>query len=1094
MNDLEYRKILIANKRRVWAEIKNNIKYDGKIIDHDNQSAIESWTKEMGVYGGGMAMLSKAMGCPTLLYSPKVQKEYGFTKKINYEYFNTPYKDIKWENNWCEEFLDFSFLISRNIQYPEYLKNISKRVKDEFEYEHEFRLRENYDILHCSAGEILYFLLVWRIVIELKMKNGDLSLLYNDNLFEINNNTKGIDLFNGFSDCDDEDIFIKKVCEAKEINKDCGVVKCFEKFEKKFQLDKPIDYIYKDIMGENVDKSILELNNYVKYLSKNVDKVFKGNNYTEFSKDIINIFIKITFPALKVKPSLGDIIKKLHEVQRFPLLPYYFMSVFDTEKNLKAHIVFPIWFTFSVETSYGDKQEDNESSVMHSLYTIKPIWENPKYCKNNHNRNCDKEMFKSLEEYFNDFIPIFYSIGVPVIDKEYYGKEYAKNLIVLKNYAVKSAISQVMARNMSHNIGSHVLSRYMDKEDIRKFNLNQYIPLVPFDEKDIESQIAVFNEYLKTRMDFLADIATSDPMVENIVEFRSKLIAGIDKNLILLNRISGVSNIGFSFRFILKKNDQKITSTDAYLSIPNGVIGAHAFYIIVENIIRNIVKHGKIGADNKEIKIVINLSEITSNGFDSFYEVSIYDSLEKPKNEIETIVKSRNETFNMPIIEYDILRSRNLGSIEMAVCAAYLRCLPVSSIEKSEYKLDINLDSGELKNQKRLDNPLLIYAYCQQSENVDSYCLGYKFNFNKPKEILVLDDNNTFQIKKNKGFYSYKELMDSGIKVVSIKDLKPNIVFNYQFLYCHSALLDGFYNSDKLPKRIVHNNEEEHFESIEDFKRKVWVKYVCSKEKWRGRYCIVNGNRNVSIDIDEHQISELQKCDVVDCHQVYIDNHYALYQEYHDKIFDTKYYYYDMAYEGCTIKKNVTNITDFGSNFAKDSSLIKKCEYIEIINTSIVLIDERIQDSIINKEKKYCGQVPYDKYFKNQKIFIPARNDVDLNELDFGDLSEEGSVSYKLKKYIETNKKCDYYIIHLGVIEKTLAQDIVKSTINISTAINNIFDDIPLSKIIVTSGRGTPNNLPSNIAYVPIALIQNSIETLSDKMLLTKIVYGSRTK
>jgi predicted Rossmann-fold nucleotide-binding protein len=36
----------------------------------------------------------------------------------------------------------------------------------------------------------------------------------------------------------------------------------------------------------------------------------------------------------------------------------------------------------------------------------------------------------------------------------------------LKNQATKAAISQVMARNMSHNIGSHVLSKFKDKSDM----------------------------------------------------------------------------------------------------------------------------------------------------------------------------------------------------------------------------------------------------------------------------------------------------------------------------------------------------------------------------------------------------------------------------------------------------------------------------------------------------------------------------------------------------------------------------------------------------------------------------------------------------
>lgn len=50
----------------------------------------------------------------------------------------------------------------------------------------------------------------------------------------------------------------------------------------------------------------------------------------------------------------------------------------------------------------------------------------------------------------------------------------------LKSQAIRAAISQVMARNMSHNIGSHVMSKFKDIKDFNfdiNSNNNQYIGL-----------------------------------------------------------------------------------------------------------------------------------------------------------------------------------------------------------------------------------------------------------------------------------------------------------------------------------------------------------------------------------------------------------------------------------------------------------------------------------------------------------------------------------------------------------------------------------------------------------------------------------------
>ncbi|MEQ1779412.1 MAG: hypothetical protein ABL863_12795 [Nitrosomonas sp.] len=66
--------------------------------------------------------------------------------------------------------------------------------------------------------------------------------------------------------------------------------------------------------------------------------------------------------------------------------------------------------------------------------------------------------------------------------------------------ALRSAVSAIMGRNMSHNIGSHVLARYSSA--IKK-------DLIPAEDGTTDHR-SDFLSYLQRRMDFLAEIATSD--------------------------------------------------------------------------------------------------------------------------------------------------------------------------------------------------------------------------------------------------------------------------------------------------------------------------------------------------------------------------------------------------------------------------------------------------------------------------------------------------------------------------------------------------------------------------------------------------------
>lgn len=198
-----------------------------------------------------------------------------------------------------------------------------------------------------------------------------------------------------------------------------------------------------------------------------------------------------------------------------------------------------------------------------------------------------------------------------------------------KRQATSSAIGSIMSRNGSHNIGSHVLSALSHKAGT-----------MPDDR--------VLYQYIQQRMDYIATVTTEFPNWTGPTRFVSNLMKTFLSQRHLLEHISESEGLGaWHFRgrqisaeqkakikihvrkvnwtgaheniaeiekdFILYSGqtveNQPNLSDDVSLAIPGGTVGQHAFYTILENIIRNAAKHGwsKRSNDSKETNLEIHI-------------------------------------------------------------------------------------------------------------------------------------------------------------------------------------------------------------------------------------------------------------------------------------------------------------------------------------------------------------------------------------------------------------------------------------------------------------------------------------------------------
>lgn len=361
--------------------------------------------------------------------------------------------------------------------------------------------------------------------------------------------------------------------------------------------------------------------------------------------------------------------------------------------------------------------------------------------------------------------------------------------------AVRASIAQVMSRNMSHNIGSHVFSNLISNDAYSKLTdkniLKAKAYVSPWDVKTeypkeqvqvIKThldnlQLPYFNQYLKSRMDYLSEVTFGIPTMLTTKLVKSQLIKELDQVRLLLNYIAG--NDSFHYKFELKRNGKKL-SQDFAVALPSGVLGCQAFYNIIENIIRNTAKHAQWQSKTEPIVFTIDFKDIDSSlgqhltHPDEIKElicVEIDNGIEEKYN-IQNIVDSQNDRINDSVLDNNNrLRHKNLGLLEMEASAAFLRQIDMSEIESDSFWVD-----KDNKLYNLWGNLNILKAFNKDNK------LAYRFFVQRPKEFLFLGD---WKICKNEEEDKRKkqDLLSLGIKFISEQDLlKTNIPFSHQFV------------------------------------------------------------------------------------------------------------------------------------------------------------------------------------------------------------------------------------------------------------------------------------------------------------------------
>jgi hypothetical protein len=317
--------------------------------------------------------------------------------------------------------------------------------------------------------------------------------------------------------------------------------------------------------------------------------------------------------------------------------------------------------------------------------------------------------------------------------------------------ALRSAVSAIMGRNMSHNIGSHVLARYSSK--VKGDN-------EAADQRNFKDHREAFLRYLQRRMDFIAEIATSDQSLWsqalsiegalstlNIEKERAEIDANAERKPILLSYITGKEIDGEPLTATVVMDKKLKGGAPHYFACPSGEVGVHALNIILENIIRNSARHNDQPTNPITVKVRID----EDKGNPSLWKVTLIDLQSKVKHQKDIVESINDKLINTPILKEDATPNPLYWGIrEMQVCAQYLRNLPLSDLEGSQQA------------------PLVLNAtaYPEDGEEDGKKYLAYELYLRRARLCM-------FVFKKQSDVVQNKELTAQGFGVVSI-DVKTD--------------------------------------------------------------------------------------------------------------------------------------------------------------------------------------------------------------------------------------------------------------------------------------------------------------------------------
>jgi hypothetical protein len=457
--DLRKQRRKMKNKMRKIMECGDSQAYHKKLssfISGDNElKTFISLT--LRIYGGGFAVIHRKINQIILLQNSIWQK-HGETREdlknlvsIDIPYQFTGHDDFslihllfitkragekiydKEESNY------FSAFFNNFVPYNE--NNGDKNISQDLLTNNELHLRqkEKIDFLHCRTGEVYFFVIAWRYLLG-EIKDHGVDSTFNKKIIDpaISNYSHIYDLFenkdisleselnillkklknniNNLNSSEEYSLFVKLVLQDwKEVSRFDDLLG-FENFLqdwKNIGLLENDRHILKEVINFTINfvgkiKGKCRLLRKLRMIKQKLDQdqLSSKEDLHEVMKESVIILLENHHSKLNnSQNSLHDIsfftlVSRLHQIARFPIMPYFYLSVKDENKVAKEHLAFPLSRSYHY---HGGKFEQGYlNNIITCLLTIKPI-DIPYSSEDEHGYSKYLDEIDVIRDFFGEF-------------------------------------------------------------------------------------------------------------------------------------------------------------------------------------------------------------------------------------------------------------------------------------------------------------------------------------------------------------------------------------------------------------------------------------------------------------------------------------------------------------------------------------------------------------------------------------------------------------------------------------------------------------------------------------------------------------------
>lgn len=718
--------------------------------------------------------------------------------------------------------------------------------------------------------------------------------------------------------------------------------------------------------------------------------------------------------------------------------------------------------------------------------------------------------------------------------------KYTSDLIQKNKWeALKSAVSAIMSRNMSHNLGSHYL--YYTKTYLEDL-ANNSESLGP----DIRGAAKVLG-YMQARMDYLATVISNDRYPNGAVNFKSQLydeltvddfskrhfsknkdkyrrttnfllsnlvmsenftrpsietkdtvlehdkIAGNFKPISLCVRLWNKEKLtyelftGGSDKIALNKETEvKNQLSKINIALPGGTMSAHAFFNVVENFIRNSAKYLREDFDNSGLLFTIAIKRNEDD--QHLFDIVIYDN-KKNVNKVLPILHKQLQELTI-LDETGSIEKSAKGIKEMLFSSVWMRSYnyPKETFVDIIHRIQ---DEGKPNNKiKLVEHYGFSFVAVSESGEIMKDCpqncnLGIKLTL---PEFCLSTEFKAQKSDTEKDIIANCLKISSDIVCLSPKTEKMLVKHPDFFTYFTRLFYEKQYDKEDFKafyesSRVLDKSDKETAEIAYRFKSVLDARFRQETDGDIDNLCLMVGGGNQ------------------DLKQAPENHHYIVYFERHlnNKGFNNylDYAYVDSISGGnftitlnSLIEKGITEDTCFYNTW-EDKLLGLKIK--ESALTRITLIDERLFNSMISDGK----QMKLELTLKNIRV-LNANIEKDIkNVKNLEDLFEGN-------KFMNKSDSTHFLSIHLGLIEKIVKSDWGKKKYGKNTKLEKkvtlfmndlqrIFGKGERVFISVHSGRGNfSKELEGPLAsypFISLSAIENAFN--NSKYLLAQLFYNT---